>query len=407
MPNLFQSRFARWISGSIETRSDSVGIRNYLVITPLVGTLLTTVAGCTSKRIEPVSSPPPEVTVAQPIAKPVTEFYEYIGRTRAPQRVEIRSRVTGYLTKIHFTDGKEVKAGEPLFEIDNRPYQYALETAKARMQQAESQLKLANQLLERNRNLANTNAVSQQDLDDAVQRQASAIAELNASKAAISQAELDLEFCSISAPIDGRLSQTNITVGNLIGSTQSDAAPLTKIASVDPIHVLFDVDEAAVLRFREMRREQGDDVQFTNVKELQQKVLIGLSNETDFPHEAILDFVDNEVRTTTGTLLVRAELPNKERFFAPGMFVRVRIPIGSPVDSLLVPERAILNDQSIKYVFVVDSSNVAQRRDVELGPLDNGLRVIRRGIEATDHVIVNGIQRARPGAKVNPGTERN
>jgi len=368
---------------------------------------VTAIAGCTSKKIEPVSSPPPEVTVAQPIAKPVAEFYEYIGRTRAPQRVEIRSRVTGYLTKVHFTDGKEVKIGEPLFEIDNRPYQYALETAKARMQQAESQLTLANQLLERNRNLVNTNAVSQQDLDNAVQRQASAMAELNASKAAIAQAELDLEFCSITAPIAGRLSQTNITVGNLIGSTQTDSPPLTTIASVDPIHVLFDVDEAAVLRFREMRRSQGDDVQFTHVRDLQQKVLIALANENDFPHEAILDFVDNEVRTTTGTLLVRAELPNTERFFAPGMFVRVRIPIGSAVDSLLVPDRAILNDQNLKYVLVVDSNNLAQRRDVELGTLDKGLRVIRSGINATDRVIVNGIQRARPGAKVNPGMERN
>lgn len=384
-----------------------MGINHSLATTMLLGALVAASHGCASKKIEPVSAPPPEVTVALPIARPVTEFYEYIGRTRAPQRVDVRSRVTGYLTKIHFEDGKEVQVGEPLFEIDNRPYQYALETAQARLQQAEAQLKLSNQLLERNKSLANTNAVSQQDLDDAVQRQASAVAELNASKAAISQAKLDLEFCSITAPIAGRLSQTNITVGNLIGSTQSESTPLTTIASVDPIHVLFDVDEAAVLRFREMRREQGDDVQFTHVRELNQKILVGLSNETNFPHEAILDFVDNEVRTTTGTLLVRAELPNKDRFFAPGMFVRVRIPIGRPVDSLLVPDRAILNDQSLKYVLVVDSDNVAQRRDVELGTLDNGLRVIRRGIEATDRVIVNGIQRARPGAKVNPGTERN
>jgi RND family efflux transporter MFP subunit len=181
---------------------------------------------------------------------------------------------------------------------------------------------------------------------------------------------------------------------------------LTTIASVDPIHVLFDVDEATVLRFREMRRQLGDNVQFTQVRELNQKILISLSNETDFPHEGILDFVDNEVRTTTGTLLVRAELPNTNRFFAPGMFVRVRIPIGSPVDSLLVPERAILNDQSIKYVLVADENDVAQRHDVELGPTDKGMRVIRRGLDAADRVIVNGIQRARPGAKVKAERER-
>jgi RND family efflux transporter MFP subunit len=372
----------------------------------LASVFLLSLFGCATKNIEPVSAPPPEVTVAQPTKRQVTEFYEYVGRTKAPQFVEIRSRVTGYLTKVHFSDGQEVKAGDPLFEIDNRPYQYALETARARLQQAEAQLKLANQFLERNRSLVNTNAVAQQELDDAVQRQASAMAELNASKASISQAELDLEFCSITAPISGRLSQTSLTVGNLISSTQSNTPPLTTIASVDPIHVLFDVDEATVLRFRDMRRQLGDDVQFTQVRELNQKILISLSNETDFPHEGVLDFVDNQVRTTTGTLLVRAELKNTNRFFAPGMFVRVRIPIGSPVDSLLIPERAILNDQSIKYVLVADENDVAQRRDVELGPADNGLRVIRRGLDAADRVIVNGIQRARPGAKVTAQRER-
>jgi len=366
----------------------------------LASVFLLSLFGCATKNIEPVSAPPPEVTVAQPTKRQVTEFYEYVGRTKAPQFVEIRSRVTGYLTKVHFSDGQEVKAGDPLFEIDNRPYQYALETARARLQQAEAQL------LERNRSLVNTNAVAQQELDDAVQRQASAMAELNASKASISQAELDLEFCSITAPISGRLSQTSLTVGNLISSTQSNTPPLTTIASVDPIHVLFDVDEATVLRFRDMRRQLGDDVQFTQVRELNQKILISLSNETDFPHEGVLDFVDNQVRTTTGTLLVRAELKNTNRFFAPGMFVRVRIPIGSPVDSLLIPERAILNDQSIKYVLVADENDVAQRRDVELGPADNGLRVIRRGLDAADRVIVNGIQRARPGAKVTAQRER-
>jgi RND family efflux transporter MFP subunit len=378
----------------------------------LVSVFLLSLFGCATKNIEPVSAPPPEVTVAQPVKRQVTEFYEYVGRTKAPQFVEIRSRVTGYLTKIHFSDGQEVKAGDPLFEIDNRPYQYALETARARLQQAEAQLKLSNQFLERNRSLVNTNAVAQQELDDAVQKQASALAELNASKASISQAELDLEFCSITAPISGRLSQTSLTVGNLISSTQSSTPPLTTIASVDPIHVLFDVDEATVLRFREMRRQLGDDVQFTQVRELNQKILISLSNETDFPHEGVLDFVDNEVRTTTGTLLVRAELNNANRFFAPGMFVRVRIPIGNPIDSLLVPERAILNDQSIKYVLVADENDVAQRHDVELGPTDNGMRVIRRGIDPSDRVIINGIQRARPGAKVKagivkPATEQN
>lgn len=363
------------------------------------------VVGCAKPKAEPVQAPPPEVTVSTPVNRAVTEFYEFIGRTKAPQFVEVRARVTGYLTKIHFTDGKEVREGEPLFEIDDRPYQYALDSAKARQEKAEAELKLANQLLERNRVLLATNAVSQQDLDDSVQKQASAIAELNSAKASIAEAELDLQFCSIHAPISGRMSQTNVTVGNLISTTQIDAPPLTTIASVDPIHVLFDVDEATVLRYRELRRQQGYDVDFTHIRDLNQQVLVALSNETDFPHEGVLDFVDNQVRTTTGTLLVRAELKNEKRYFGPGMFVRVRIPFGEPTQSLLIPERAVLNDQSLKYVLVVDAEEVAQRRDVELGVNDQGMRVVRKGLNPTDRVIVNGIQRARPGAKVKAVTQ--
>jgi RND family efflux transporter MFP subunit len=363
--------------------------------------LTMTVTGCSKKEITPVAPPLPDVTVQLPEKRPVTEFYEYIGRTEAPEYVEVRARVTGYLTKIHFTDGKEVAAGEPLFEIDNRPYLFARDNAKARLQQAESQLKLATITLERNKKLEATNSVSQQDLDEIAQQQANAAAEVSAATAALAQAELDLEFCSIKAPIAGRLSQASVTVGNLISSTQINASPLTSIASVDPIHIAFDVDEAAVLRFRELRRSQGESVQFTHVRELNQKVLVALSNETDFTHEGVLDFIDNQVRPNTGTLFVRAVMPNTDRFFAPGFFVRVRIPFGKPTDSLLVPERAIQSDQSIKYLLVVDSNNVVVRRDVTLGVLDGKMRVIRAGLEETDRVIVNGTQRARAGGKVN------
>jgi RND family efflux transporter MFP subunit len=363
--------------------------------------LTMTVTGCSKKEITPVAPPLPDVTVQLPEKRPVTEFYEYIGRTEAPGYVEVRARVTGYLTKIHFTDGKEVAAGEPLFEIDNRPYVFARDNAKARLQQAESQLKLATITLERNKKLEATNSVSQQDLDEIAQQQANAAAEVNAATAALAQAELDLEFCSIKAPIAGRLSRASVTEGNLISSTQINESPLTTIASVDPIHIAFDVDEAAVLRFRELRRAQGESVQFTHVRELNQKVLVALSNESEFAHEGVLDFVDNQVRPNTGTLFVRAVMPNPDRFFAPGFFVRVRIPFGKPTDSLLVPERAIQSDQSIKYLLVVDSNNVVVRRDVTLGVLDGKMRVIRAGLEETDRVIVNGTQRARAGGKVN------
>ncbi len=204
------------------------------------------------------------------------------------------------------------------------------------LKQAESQVNLANITLARNKALLATNAVSQQDYDELAEKQANAAAEVLAATAAVAQAELDLEFCSIKAPIAGRLSRANVTVGNLISTTQINAPPLTTIASVDPIHVNFDVDEAAVLQFREMRRQAGDRVEFTHVRDLNQKVMVALSNETEFQHEGVLDFIDNQVRQGTGTLLVRASLENSQRLFAPGFFVRVRVPLGNAKESLLV-----------------------------------------------------------------------
>ena len=362
--------------------------------------LCLTVLGCGKTALKPVDAPPPDVTVAKPDMRKVPEFFEYIGRTASPEFVEIRSRVSGYLDKIYFSDGKEVNAKDKLFEIDRRPYEFTLMNAKARLQQAEFQLNLANITLQRAQELSKTNSLSQQELDEAIQKQASASAEIISGKAAVDQAELDVSFCDIQAPISGRISRASVTEGNLIQAGQSNTEPLTTIASVDPIHVLFDVDEIAVLKFMELRRSQGVDVKFTHVRELNQSVQVALANEVDYPHEGVLDFIDNRVRTTTGTLLVRAVLENKNRLFAPGFFVRVRVPYGEAQEALLVSERAILNDQNIKYVLTVDKNGVVERRDVELGVLDNGMRVIKSGISADDEVIINGLQRAKPGAKV-------
>jgi multidrug efflux system membrane fusion protein len=358
------------------------------------------VAGCGKGVVEPVVVPPPQVTAFKPESRQVSEFFEYIGRTASPEFVEIRPRVSGYLMNVHFKEGSEVKAEEPLFEIDRRPYEYALKNAGARLEQAKQQLKLATITFDRINTLRKTNSVSQQELDEAVQKQDSATAEITAGEAAVAQADLDLKFCEIKAPIAGRIGRASVTEGNLIQAGQANAEPLTTIASVDKIHVLFDVDENSVLKFMALRRSQGVNVKYTNVRELNQKVQVALANETDFPHEGILDFIDNRVRTTTGTLLVRAELDNKARIFAPGFFVRVRIPYGEAQKVLMISERAILNDQSLKYVLTVGKNGIVERRDVELGILDNGMRVIKAGLTADDQVIVNGVQRAKPGAKV-------
>ncbi|MCU0716716.1 MAG: efflux RND transporter periplasmic adaptor subunit [Pirellula sp.] len=360
----------------------------------------TSVLGCAPEQPKPVEAPPPEVTVSKPLEKKVTEFYEYIGRTESPDFVEIRARVSGYLKKVFFDDGDEVTKDQPLFEIDRRPYEFALQSAEARLAQANAQLKLATLNFQRNDSLKNTNAITQQDLDEAIQQEANATAEVKSAEASLAQARLDLEFCTITAPISGRIGQANITVGNLISMNQVNAPPLATIASVDPIHVSFDADELAVLRFREYRRQQGLDVDFKNVKELNQKVLIALSNENDFRHVGILDFIDNQVRTSTGTLLVRAAVPNKDRYFAPGFFVKVRIPFGDEQPAILIPERAVLSDQSLQYVLVVAEDGTVSRRDVELGVTEDKMRVVKSGLTAEDRVIINGLQRARAGMKV-------
>lgn len=356
--------------------------------------------GCGKGAMNPGDAPPPIVTTKKPEYRKVTEYFEYIGRTASPDFVEIRPRVSGYLMKIRFNDGKEVSEGESLFDIDPRPYEFTLKNAIARLEQAKLQMDLATTTRKRTDALSKTNSLSQQELDEAVQREASAIAEVTAGKAAVDQADLDLKFCEIKAPISGRIGRASVTEGNLIQAGQTNVEPLATIASVDPIHVLFDVDESSVLKFMALRRSQGVDVKFTNVRELNQKVQVALANETDFPHEGVLDFIDNRVRTTTGTLLVRAELGNKHRMFAPGFFVRVRVPYGEAQDQLMITERAILNDQSIKYVLIVGEDGIVERRDVELGVLDNGMRVIKAGLTADDQVIVNGVQRAKPGAEV-------
>ena len=359
-------------------------------------------AGCAPAVSKVVEPPLPTVTVSVPTEQEVTEFMEYTGRIESPQVVQVRSRVSGYLTKVHFTDGQEVKEGEPLFEIDERPFKNSFAIAEGQLAEAEARLKTTTAELARTEDLVAKKASTQRDLDIDLGSKAQAVASIQSRQASLAQAKLDLDFSKITASISGRLSKTNATVGNLISQGQLGGDPLTTIVSMDPMHIYFDVDEGAVLKFRELRRQQGFDLKFTHVRELNQPVLVGLSNEEGCPHEGVLDFVDNAVNTATGTLRVRAELPNPKREFAPGFFVRVRLPFGKPHKALLVPDRVIGTDQSLKFVLIVNDKDEVERRDVKLGILTDGLRVIESGLKPGEAVIVNGIQRARPGAKVAP-----
>jgi RND family efflux transporter MFP subunit len=367
-----------------------------------LATILVLLAGCSAEPPGIVQPPPPEVTVSRPESREVTEYLDFTGRTESPQVVEVRPRVSGYLVKVYFNDGQEVKEGDPLFDIDPRPFEAAMGQAKAEVARVDASLKKAIADLARNQKLRPSGAVSQEELDSSIAEKAVAEASIAAAREAVTKAALDLEFAKITAPIAGRISTAKITVGNLVAPGTEATSLLSTIVSVDPMHVYFDVDERSLLRYAELIRESGRLLDLKHVKQLNLPVHVGLANEEGCPHQGMLDFVDNQINPSTGTIRTRAELPNADRAFVPGLFVRVRLPIGEPRQALLVTDRAVATDQSVKYVLVVNDQNQVERRDVKLGSLSEGLRIVESGLKPEDRVIVNGIQRARAGLTVNP-----
>jgi len=368
---------------------------------PLAIILACYLCGCAQDAAPAVIAPPPEVTVALPVQKEITEFVEFTGRVESPETVAIRPRVSGYLDKILFADGQEVAEGAKLFEIDKRPYENARNNALAQKTAAETRRNTTSEKFVRTDTLFKKQAATQADLDIDRGAKDEAEAAFDAAGVAVTQAELDVSFTTITAPISGRISKSSMTEGNLVTTTGQNP-PLTTIVSMNPMHIYFDVDEGTILRFRQLWRSRDENVQFTRVKELQYPVYAELSNETNFPHQGVLDFIDNRVSSSTGTLQVRAEFDNSKRHFTPGFFVRVRVPFGSARTTLLVPDRAVLSDQSLKYVLVVNKDNVVERRDIVPGSLDAGLRVVESGLGPDERIIINGVQRARPGLKVDP-----
>lgn len=376
---------------------------------PLTWAVLCSVAlagwGCT-QRVPPVAElPPPEVTVSQPVEREFAEFAEFTGRTEAVEDVAIRARVSGYLESVNFEEGEEVAEGDVLFEIDPRPFQAALDSAKAEVARWEAALVKAQATEKRIRALQQRGASSQEELEQAVAEQQVAKASVEGAKAAQRQAELDLEFTKIEAPLAGRISLANFKKGSLIASGQTEATPLTTIVTIDPMHVYFDVDERTMLRLQKQAREKDPDAarERRRVSEENWPVFLGLPIEKGFPHEGVIDFVDNRVDPDTGTIRARARFDNQTRYLSPGLFVRVRVPISEPRKRLLVPERAIGTDQGQRYVMVVTGEDVAEHRNVTLGArTPDGLRTVEEGLSAGEWVIVDGIQRARPGVTVKP-----
>ncbi len=363
------------------------------------GTLL----GCSNGPPHAAPSEPPAVPVSQPVSRVVTDYVDFTGRTDAVQAVDIRARVTGYLVRIPFEEGAEVKKDDLLFEIDRRPYQAQLDQAQGQVNLYAAQLKLAQATYARDKGHlqpATPGAVSQQQLDQDRAAVEEAEARLNAAKASTEVYKLNLEFTTVTSPIDGQVSRYYLTLGNLVNQDQT---LLTTVVSVDPMYAYFDVDEPTLLRVRRAINEGKIKPLLDGVM----PVLMGLQGEDGFPHRGEINFVNNQVNPTTGSISVRGVFANPKplngvRLLSPGMFVRIRLPIGQPHPALLVIDRAIASDQGLKYVYVVDAENKAQYRRITTGALQpDGLRVVE-GLRPDDWVVVGGLQQVRPRIQIRP-----
>lgn len=379
----------------------SVGFRRSLWSKPLfalaVGSTTLLLSGCDKPAQPPAASAPP-VTVANPVKKTVTDWDEFTGRFDAIEQVQVRARVTGFVTGVEFKDGAIVKTGDLLYVIDPRQYEAAAEQARGQLADAKAKVDLAERELSRAETLVKTSAVSESVVDQRRQTLSAAQAATMQAEGALKRADLDVEFTKVRAPIDGRVSRHLVTVGNLVQGSESGATLLTTIVSMDPIHVYFDMDESIYLKNNRLWFEGKRP----SSRDTANPVQITLSGETKPSHEGAMDFLDNRLDIGTGTLRGRALVQNQDLSILPGQFARVRVLGSAPYEALLLPDTAIATDQSRKIVFVVKADDTVEARPVVLGPLDDGLRVIREGLKADDRVIIDGLQRARIGAKVAP-----
>jgi len=340
----------------------------------------------------------PAVTVAQPLQRTIVEYDEFTGQFAPVEFVEVRSRVSGYLQEIRFKEGQIVKKGDLLVVIDPRSFQAALASAKAQLAQSLARLELANRQLARASKLRRRETVAASTYDERLQEQRVAAAAAAIARAAIRTAELNLEFCRIVAPIAGRISRHMVSKGNLIaGGAGSGNTLLTTIVSIDPIYFLFDMSESDFLAYQRA-------VQSGKLKSTRDAVEVfgRLIDEPDWPRIGKLNFVDNRIDRTAGTIRVRAVFPNKDGFLTPGQFGRIRVPGSPSYKALLIPDRAILTDQSNKIVMTVAKDGTVVPKRIKPGPMYDGLRIVRSGLTAGDRVIINGLMRARPGRKVKP-----
>jgi RND family efflux transporter MFP subunit len=351
--------------------------------------------GCGLSQQKPPDPNKPRVEVSIPVSQEVTDYEDYTGNTASKPSVELRARVSGYLEKVLFKEGMEVKEGDPLFLIDRRPYQDDYDHAVANLEQAKAHLTRVTADYHRAEELLPMKAISQSDFDLAKGDHDEALASVNQAKAALETSKQNLDWTLVIAPVSGRISRQMIDPGNLV---KADDTVLTSIVLLDPIYVYFFVDERSMLRFRRLLHAG----KVKSAQDARVPVLLGLSDEAGYPHEGVIDFVDNHVDQMTGTLTIRGQFPNGDRLLSPGMFARIRVPIGSPHEALLVSERALGSDQGRRFVYVVDKDDKVVYRPVEIGLLRNGLRVIEKGLSPGERIVLSGLQQIKSGDTVQP-----
>lgn len=370
------------------TSDSSMTVLAAVLLVTLAATVLTACGG-TNAAEAPATPPAPQVSVAEVVSRDVNGWDEFTGRVEAAETVAIRPRVSGYIQQVRYTEGHEVRKGDVLFVIDQRPYRAELARTEAELARARAQAALAVSEARRGKALLEARAISQEEHDRLVANEAQAVAATHAAEAAVEMARLNLEFTEVRSPIAGRAGRALVTEGNLI---EPGATVLTTVVSLHPVYVYFDGDEQVYLRSADLARRGARNA-----------VLVGLANEEGFPHEGVLDFVDNQVDPQTGTIRSRAVLDNHDRRFTPGLFARVRLQASTSETALLVDDKAVLTDQDRKFVYVLGPENRAIRKDVKLGRTVEGLRVVSEGLQPGDKVIVHGVQKVFfPGMPVQP-----
>ncbi len=380
------------------SRSRISAVKSTLAVSGVLLAALVGLSGCGRDATATAQAPAPQVSVAAALEREVTEWDEFTGRVEAVESVEVRPRVTGYIESVNFTEGSTVRKGDLLFVIDPRPYRAELSKAEAELARAVARSELAASDAARSKSLVDIKAVSREEYETRVNASREATANVAAARAAVDSAKLNLEVTRITSPIAGRVGKAEVTSGNLVTGGSNAATLLTTVVSLDPIYVTFEGDEQIYLKYTELA-QRGER---QSSRDVANPVLMGLANDTDYPRRGTMVFVDNQVDPRTGTIRARASFENKDGFLTPGLFARVKLLGHNSYKAVLVDDRAIGTDQSQKFVYVVDAQNKVVYRPVKVGRLTDGLRIVLQGLQPGETVIVNGLQRVRPGVVVAP-----